>query len=133
MEKNIVLPSNKKFGVFFSFIFLVGSFYSLWVGNNSTSIILAVMSLLFFGLGLLFPTTLRPLNLAWFYLGITLGRFFNPIILGLIFYLIFTPISVAQRILGRDFLRLRISRYDSGWTRGTAEDQINDRNFRRLF
>ena len=53
------------------------------------------------------PTLLAPLNRAWMKLGELLGRIVSPLVLGLIFFAMFTPISWGMRLAGRDALRRR--------------------------
>ena len=84
MEK-IQLPSNKNFGIVFFFVFLIISLYPLTRGKE---IILGslIISFLFLILGLLNSKLLTPLNNLWFKFGIYLGKFINPVILGIIFF-----------------------------------------------
>ena len=55
------------------------------------------------------PTLLAPLNRFWTALGSALHRITNPIILGVFFYLVFTPLGWFLRLTGKDFLRLKRS------------------------
>ena len=48
-------------------------------------------------------------------LGILLGKIISPIILGLIFFLIFTPVAIVMKIFNRDILRLKISKKETYW------------------
>lgn len=54
-----------------------------------------------------FPRALRPLHKGWLYFGETLGRFVSPIVLGVIFFGLITPLAIALRLFGRDELHLR--------------------------
>ena len=49
-------------------------------------------------------------------LGLLIGRLINPIILGLIFFFIFTPISMITKIFKRDELKLRNKLQKTYWT-----------------
>jgi Saxitoxin biosynthesis operon protein SxtJ len=51
--------------------------------------------------------TLRPLNRLWSRLGLLLNRVVSPIVLGVIFYAVVTPVGFVLRARGRDLLRLR--------------------------
>jgi saxitoxin biosynthesis operon SxtJ-like protein len=55
------------------------------------------------------PKVLAPLNRVWTALGLALHRITNPLILGVCFYLVFTPLGWFLRWLGKDFLRLKRS------------------------
>jgi hypothetical protein len=69
------------------------------------------------------PNILRPLNLIWMSLGLVLGTFISPIVMGIIFFFIFTPISILMRLIGRDELNLRFKKKQSYWIKRTSMDQ----------
>jgi len=52
------------------------------------------------------PSLLDPLNRAWAAIGRLLGKVVNPVVTGLLFYLVFTPAAIVLRWMGRDLLRL---------------------------
>ena len=66
-------------------------------------------------LTLLAPQWLRPFNRAWFLLGELLGKIVSPIVLGVIFFLLITPVALVGRLLGRDELRLKRKPVNSYW------------------
>lgn len=51
------------------------------------------------------PAWLRPLNRAWTQLGLLLGKITAPIVTGLLFFLVVTPVALLLRMLGKDPLR----------------------------
>ncbi len=61
------------------------------------------------------PNVLTPLNRAWMKLGERLGRLMNPLVLGVIFLLVITPLGIVLRIFGRDELRLKKVEGPSFW------------------
>jgi hypothetical protein len=56
------------------------------------------------------PAWLRRANDLWIKLGLLMGRIVNPIVLGLLFYLVITPFGLGARLFGKDLLRLRLDR-----------------------
>lgn len=56
---------------------------------------------------LLFPRVLNPLNKLWTQFGLLLHKVMNPILLGIIFFLVVTPMGVLMRLAGKDPLRLK--------------------------
>ena len=58
---------------------------------------------------------LLPLNKLWMKFGILLGMIISPIIMGIIFFGIFTPIAFLMRLSGRDELRLRFKKKKTYW------------------
>ena len=45
---------------------------------------------------------LRPLNLIWLKFGLLLHKIVNPIVMGLLFYVVFTPMGFIMRLAGKD-------------------------------
>jgi hypothetical protein len=58
-------------------------------------------------LALVAPGQLGGLNHAWTGLALLLHRIVSPLVTGIIFFLIFTPVGLVRRWLGADALRLR--------------------------
>ena len=111
----IQLPTNKKFGYFFSGIFLTISLYFLYSERFSTGYIFATLALLFVIITIIKADLLLPLNKLWMYFGYLLGIIISPIVLGIIFFGLFTPYSLVMRMMGRDELRLRKTNKKSYW------------------
>ena len=87
---------------------------------------------LFFG-GLLWPQILKHLYVLWMLLAHMLSWVNTRIILGVIFYLIFTPIALVMRIAQRDGLQKKINKSASSyWTQRTAPENIKE-HFERQF
>ncbi len=57
--------------------------------------------------GWLAPGWLRPLQRPWMMLAVLLGAVVSPLVLGLIYYGVFTPVGLLARLRGRDFLQGR--------------------------
>lgn len=58
---------------------------------------------------------LLTINNFYFKFGLLLGKLINPIVLGLIFFLLITPLSLLLRIFGRDTLNLKKQNVQSYW------------------
>ena len=111
--------SNKSFGIVFFVVFLLVSLYPL-INNEGIRIWSLVISLIFLVLGILNSNLLSPLNKIWFKFGIFLGKIISPIIMGIIFFLVVTPIGLIMRLLGKDVLNLKYSNYNSYWIEKTG-------------
>ena len=61
-------------------------------------------------LGLALPKVLKPVYVGWMALALALGFVVSQVILTAFFFLVITPIGLAARMLGKDFLRLRLDR-----------------------
>jgi hypothetical protein len=78
--------------------------------------LLAAVSLVFLSFALMFPKALAPLNWLWTKFGLLLHGIVSPVVLGVLFFVIFTPIGVLMRLFGGDPLRLRFdSKAQSYW------------------
>lgn len=112
---NYNLISDKKFGFFLSFIFLILTIYLLYKEIKYlgfvTIFILGVLILI----TLYYPNLLNKLKIYWLKLGIFIGKIINPIIIGIVFFGIFTPYSIIMRVFGRDELNLNKLKKKSYW------------------
>ena len=109
----IILPSNKKFGYLFTVIFLFLSLYFYIHNKENISKILLILSVFFIVITIFKPTLLLPLNKLWMMFGLLLGKIISPIVIGIIFYLIFSPFGIIMRLYGRDELILKRSKSHS--------------------
>ena len=103
-KSNIDISSNKSFGIVFFVFFLILSFWPL-INGNQINYIFLILGVLFLILGLLNSKILTPLNIAWGKIGIYLGIIISPIIMGIIFFLIVTPIGLFMRLIEKDLIR----------------------------
>ena len=92
---DIKIGSNRSFGIVFFIVFLLISIYPL-INNESIRIWSLAVSLVFLVLGIINSNFLSPLNKLWFKFGIFLGKIIAPIIMGVIFFLVVTPIGLIM-------------------------------------
>lgn len=85
----VKLPSNRKFGFFFTVIFLLASSYSYYVDNEIMVYILGAICGIFLIITIINADALLPLNKVWMKFGILLGMIVSPIVMGIIFFGIF--------------------------------------------
>lgn len=111
---DVKISSNKSFGIVFFVVFLLIAFYPL-TNQADIRIWSIIISLIFLSLGLLNSKLLTPLNKIWFKFGIVLGKIVSPLIMGLIFFAVVTPIAFLMRILKKDLLNLKFNKSSSYW------------------
>ena len=114
MDQKIKLPSNRNFGIIFFIVFAVIAFYPL-INGNSIRLSFLVVSLIFLILGILNSKFLLPINKIWFRFGIFLGKIISPLIMGMIFFLVVTPIGLLMKLFGKDVLNLKYNKDRSYW------------------
>ena len=112
--QNIKLPSNRSFGILFFIVFLIISIWPLSY-DGEIRIISLVISLIFLILGLINSNILKPLNFLLMKFGILLGKIVSPIILGIIFFFVVTPIGLLIRLFNKDLLSLKFNNSGSYW------------------
>ena len=105
--------------MFFLFFFLIISLYPL-IYDQNIRIWSLIFSIIFLLLGLFNAKILTPLNKIWFKFGIFLGRFISPIIMGVIFFIVVTPISIIMKVLRKDILNLKFNNDKSYWIKKTG-------------
>ena len=103
-ESQIPLPTDRSFGITFAVAFAVIGAWMLWKGSALRNVAVA-LSAFFLLAAFLFPKVLHPLNVAWMYFGHLLNRVVGPIVMGVIFFGLLTPIAAAMRLRGRNVLQ----------------------------
>jgi hypothetical protein len=58
-------------------------------------------------IGAVWPAVVRPIFTAWMIAAFPIGWTISKVTLGALFYLVFTPVSLVFRLMGRDTLALR--------------------------
>ena len=88
-------------------------------------------ALIFLLVTLVKSDALQPLNKLWMRFGHLLGMIVSPIILGIIFFGLFTPIAFVMWLSGRDELRLKFLKKPSHWI--SRNDPLKSESFMHQF
>lgn len=128
---DIELPSNKKFGFFFTFVFGLLAVYLYTKELISWTYIMSLAALVFLVLSVVKAEILLPLNKLWMRFGLLLSMIVSPIVLGAIFFGLFTPIALLMRFSGRDELRLKFYKKPSHWI--VRSEPIKSESFKQQF
>lgn len=115
---DIKIGSNRSFGIVFFIVFLVIATYPL-INNSELRLWSLIISLIFLLLGLVNSKILNPLNKLWFRFGIFLGKVISPLIMGIIFFFVVTPIGLLMRLLNKDLLNLKFKNTSTYWIEKT--------------
>ena len=110
----IKISSNRNFGIVFFIVFLVVATYPL-INSSEIRIWSLILSLLFLILGLINSKILTPLNKLWFKFGIFLGKTISPVIMGIIFFFVVTPIAILMKLLRKDLINLKFNKNSTYW------------------
>ena len=126
--KNIKTSSNKSFGIVFFIVFIIISLYPL-VNQEDIRIWSLFIALIFLILALLNSKILAPMNKIWIRFGLFLGNFISPIVMGIIFFFVVTPIGLLMRLFGKDVLNLKKNKFSTYWIKKTNQKSSMEKQF----
>lgn len=119
----------RKFGLTVGTTFVALSVFSWWGGRHRAASILVTVGSVLIVFGLIAPKILDPVYRAWMGLAKILSRVTTPIFLGVVYFLILTPVGVVRRILRKNALDRPLTS-DSYWVpRATRKGGDMDRLF----
>ena len=107
--KEIKTSSNKSFGLVFFVIFIIIALWPL-LNDGNIRIWSIIVSIIFLILGLLNSKILTPFNKLWMRLGALLGIIVSPIVMGVVYFGIITPIGLIMKLFGKDVLNLKLDK-----------------------
>ena len=85
------------FGVFLPWVF--DGAWPLWPWLISAAFVLPA---------LVAPLSLRPVYRGWMRFGLFMSRIMTPLVLGIVFFLVFTPVALGLKLLGKDAMRRKL-------------------------
>ena len=128
MSTEINKGSNKNFGIVFFIVFFLIAIFPL-TNSEEIRIWSLIISFIFLTLGMLKSKILTPLNNLWFKFGIILGKIVSPLVMGVIFFFVVTPIGLLMRLFGKDLLNLKYSLNKSYWIEKNGPKSIIKNQF----
>ena len=99
----------RKFGLIFAGMFIL--FFALLlplIWDKSSPMWPWIVAAVFIAAALLVPMALGPVYRLWMKIGHVLGWINTRIILGLVFFVIFAPVALVLKLLGKDALKRRL-------------------------
>jgi hypothetical protein len=127
----LTAAEGRRFGVSVGLAFLALAGVAWWRGRGHASVALATIGGLLVVGGVALPTYLGPVFRAWMGLAGVMSRFTTPLMLGLVFYLVVTPVALLMRLVGASPLR-RPGAGASGWV-ARAPGRAGGRDMERQF
>lgn len=103
-EGTVPLPSERSTGLVFAAVALIVAYF--WRTQATVLAVALVVAAVLVGVSLLRPILLRPLNIAWFKLGLLLNKVVSPIVMLVLFAVVIVPFGLAMQ-LRADPLRKR--------------------------
>jgi predicted membrane metal-binding protein len=102
----VPMGSDRNFGLVFAGVFLVVALLRSRHGFDQWTMVWIAASVAMLAIALLAPRLLHPLNKLWFRLGLVLHKIVSPLVMGMIFFAVVTPIGLIMRLLGKRPLNL---------------------------
>lgn len=123
----------REFGLTVGAAFLVLGCLLLRAHRVSCPYFLAIGAALIL-LGLAIPIALRPVQRPWMAFSIVMGYLMTQVLMGLLFFILVTPIGFVSRLFGQNFLDLRIDRGRSSyWEKRSASASIDPSQYEKQF
>ena len=101
--------TNRNFGIVFFIVFILIALYPLINEENIRNWSLIIAFVVLF-LGLINSIFLTPLNALWFKIGLILGKFVAPLIMGIVYFAIVFPTFLFLKIIKKNYLNLKYER-----------------------
>lgn len=123
---NSKLPSNRSFGLTFSIIFFIIAFF---VNNNFFLVVSLFFSLALLCIVIFKQDMLTLPNLYWSKLGLILSMIFNPLIMLIIYFFLFVPLSIFYRFKKNKSYILNYKDKSSNWIKRIHKIESMDSQF----
>ena len=95
---------GRRFAFTLAIAFAVLSGFLFWRDKETPSLVSGGLALVLLLAGLLIPSKLRPVERAWMAFALALSRVMTPIFMGIVYFVVLTPIGLLRRALGHDSL-----------------------------
>jgi hypothetical protein len=96
--------AGRKFGLTVGTAFAVFSGIARWRGHPTTFLVLASLGAALILGALVMPRALRAVDRAWMQLALLISKVTTPIFMGVIYFLVLTPVGIVRRALGGNAL-----------------------------
>ena len=109
-REEVLLPSNRSFGITFCCVFFVIASISLFKNGEIQNFhyVMYAISALFLILSFAASNILSLPNKWWMAFGNILHKIMNPLIMGILFFGLVTPFAFVMRVFGSDLLDMKI-------------------------
>jgi hypothetical protein len=99
--------AGRRFAFSLGVAFLMLGGLSYWRGHAVAPCVLGGLGVAFLAAGALVPDRLSPVYRAWMTMGHGAAKITTPILLGVVYFLVITPIGLVMRVFGHNPLRHR--------------------------
>lgn len=129
----VAIPSDRKFGTLLVAIFAIAGLHGLYKNWDPLTVSICFIGALIFTVITIFlPKRLEFLKTRYLSLGYAMGKVVSPIVLGVIFYFLITPIGYWGRLFNRDELKIKKIQCKSYWL-DNVESLVSAESFKKPY
>ena len=131
-KKEIALKELRKFGFTLSCALSILGGFVLW-RKGEAGLLLWGIGIAVFLMGLIKPRSLGAIHKGWMKLAFLMGFFMTHLILALMYYLVFTPVALVMKTLGKDPLRLKHDRNAKSYWIKRPRREFTKESYEKMF
>ena len=132
--KNIKSEKNdiRNFGLIISAVLIAIVMLLFWKEKQSYDILM-IVGVVLCVTSLILPVILKPFYFAWMTFAVILGWIMTRVILSLVFYGIITPIGLFSRLVGKEFLNLKLNKTENTYWNHRRKHSLKKTNYQKQF
>ena len=132
--KNIKSKKNdiRNFGLIIGAVLIAIVMLLFWKEKQSYDILM-IVGIILCVTSLILPVILKPFYFAWMTFAVILGWFMTRVILSLVFYGIITPIGLFSRLVGKEFLNLKLNKTENTYWNHRRKHSLKKANYEKQF
>lgn len=125
-ESEFTASRGRKFALTLVSAFAVIAAIGFWRDRPTVALVAIGLASFMLVLGLVIPAQLEPVERAWMKLAHAISWVTTPIFMGIVYFVVLTPVGVVRRIVGANPLVHRLNN-DSYWIRRPQRDEEKTR------
>jgi hypothetical protein len=129
LSKDYTAAQGRKFGLTVGIAFAVFSGVAWWSEHPRVFTVLASLSAVLIVAALLLPKQLRVVDAAWMKLALLVSKITTPVFMGVIYFVVLTPVGALRRALGKNALVHKPGRHGLWADRTSAPPSALERLF----
>ena len=122
---------GRRFGLTVGAAFLVLAAIGMWRGGGIAAIVFSVLGGVLALAGLVVPTHLGPVERAWMQLAHAISKVTTPVVMGVMYLLVLTPVGLLRRAFGGNPLVHQVQ--GAGYWRSRPQGKRRSSSLERQF
>jgi len=104
------IKNIKIFAYIWALIFIIIGLYPLISSSDSIRVWSVLLSILMLSIGIFKPAILENIYKVWIKIGEFVGGIVSKVIMFILYFGVFTPVSIFLKILGKDLLGKKVDK-----------------------